>query len=445
MSIVSPDQLLPVSVLDDTTTTKALARHQNNFNLLRVLLAVSVIFSHCYPIMYGPAVYDPIERFLHAQRDAPTDHPIDLGHLAVYGFFVISGYLITMSWQNSSRLGLIRGLGDYGKKRFLRIYPGLLANLLFCAFLVAPFAADNSYTYWHELWQMRTSFIFHTLLGQMKMPNVFNFMPIIHSVNGALWSIELEIRCYFLVAMLGLSVALIGPRLPKRMLSAAPLLLFSVIYIYYALCCSSQMIAVTSLIPVSSSSFPGHLLTKINQSQGIIDRMLLYFLSGMCFYLYRAYVTYRWPFALAALAILLSAIYIVPVIAYMLPIAGAYLLLYVAFLPLHHIPASLERTFPFLAFSAKWFREFGKKTDLSYGLYLYAFPIQQLLIMHYGSYFYKAWSPIGALFVTASIIASGLALLSWHFVEKPSLRLKSVTLPSRLRLATRPQDTGGSA
>lgn len=319
-----------------------------------------------------------------------------------------------MSWQNR------RSLGDYAKKRFLRIYPGLFVTSLVCMFIVGPLGADDAHTYWHDLRAGHLSgalhFFLDLLLLQAAMPPIFTHLPVAGSVNAPLWTIMLEIRCYVLVAVLGTAAALIGRRLPRPLLLSLPLLLFVTIYVVYVLCCTGYLATVVGWVPVNPASHAGHVLAKIGTLQGVVPRMLLYFLSGMCLYLYRAFIPYKWPLALTALAILFASIYGVPLIAYTLPLAGAYLLLFIAF-----VPSPLAT--------------FGTKTDLSYGLYLYAFPVQQLLILHYGPQFYGLRYPVTALFCTALLIASGLALLSWHFVEKPSLRLKKVSLPDRLRFA----------
>ena len=368
---------------------------QNNFNLMRVVLAISVIFSHCYPIKYGLEVLDPTAHFLRDQKDLPMDHAIDLGHLAVYGFFVISGYLVTMSWQRSL------GIWDYLKKRILRIYPGFVIVSLLCALIVGPLAADNTAAYWHQLGTEGLTFFPRLILLDLTVPPVFIHMPVSGAMNGSLWTIPFEFQCYLLVVLLGLASLRASRFIPSNIRRALPATLFAGAYLAYFLYCSGSLAAMPGLLRLNEFSFAGRILTKIGASHGLGSRMYLYFISGMCLYLYRRIIPFRLPLAIVALAALLASIYVLPVIAYVLPLAGSYLLLYIAFLP-------------------SPFSRVGTKHDLSYGLYLYAFPVQQLLV-HY----FDAQLSIAALFFSALIVTAGLAFLSWKFIEAPSLRLKN--------------------
>ena len=368
---------------------------QNNFNLMRVVLAISVIFSHCYPIKYGLEVLDPTAHFLRDQKDLPMDHAIDLGHLAVYGFFVISGYLVTMSWQRSL------GIWDYLKKRILRIYPGFVIVSLFCALIVGPLAADNTAAYWYQLGTEGLSFFPRLILLDLTVPPVFMHMPVSGAMNGSLWTIPFEFQCYLLVVLLGLASLRASRFIPSNIRRVLPAVFLAAAYLTYCLYCSGYLVTLPSLLQLDPSSQIGRIVTKIGASHGLGSRMYLYFISGMCLYLYRRIIPFRLPLAIAALAALLASIYVLPVIAYVLPLAGSYLLLYIAFLP-------------------SPFSRVGTKHDLSYGLYLYAFPVQQLLV-HY----FDAQLSIAALFFSALIVTAGLAFLSWKFIEAPSLRLKN--------------------
>jgi peptidoglycan/LPS O-acetylase OafA/YrhL len=92
----------------------------NNFSSLRLLFASAVIFSHSPSILTGMVTLEP-----HLGRAT-------LGELAVDGFFLISGYLITKSFDHDSNLG------GFFRKRALRIYPAFIINMLLCLFVLAP-------------------------------------------------------------------------------------------------------------------------------------------------------------------------------------------------------------------------------------------------------------------------------------------------------------------
>ena len=129
-------------------------------------------------------------------------------------------------------------------------------------------------------------------------------------------------------------------------------------------------------------------------------RLMTFFLAGMCYYLYREKITCNGRFLwLSVLALTISCI--TNSLSLTLPIFGTYLLFYFAFHPKIHL------------------HRFGRKTDLSYGIYLYAWPIQQLLL----KYFFSALNPI-TLFLCALPLSCAAAYLSWTLVEKPFLKLK---------------------
>ena len=114
----------------------------------------------------------------------------------------------------------------------------------------------------------------------------------------------------------------------------------------------------------------------------------------------RERIAYRPQWAWLALALLVFALWKNRGILAVLPVCGTYLLLYAGLRPVE----PLSRV--------------GAKVDLSYGLYLYAWPIQTLLVWYYRSI--NPW----LMFVLALGMSAGLAWLSWRFVEEPALTLK---------------------
>lgn len=151
-----------------------LVRHSNNFNFLRLLLTVLVLLSHSPELIDGDR---------HREILTSLFHTISFGELAVDGFFLLSGYLITQSWQRTPQLL------NFLKKRILRIYPGFIVATLMCAFVVAPLGASHSnYFAQFNAFQFLKGML---LLSPPVVPPVFISQPY-PFVNGAMWTIAYE-------------------------------------------------------------------------------------------------------------------------------------------------------------------------------------------------------------------------------------------------------------
>jgi len=149
----------------------------NNFSSLRLLFASAVIFSHSPSILTGNELLEP-----HIGR-------VKLGELAVDGFFLVSGYLVTKSFDHD------QNMGDFFSKRILRIYPAFIVNTLICLFVLAPMVTKN----YHLSLQCLPRLLF---LGHPRVDGVFEGMPM-PDLNGPVWTLAYEFRCYILVAVLG--------------------------------------------------------------------------------------------------------------------------------------------------------------------------------------------------------------------------------------------------
>jgi peptidoglycan/LPS O-acetylase OafA/YrhL len=336
---------------------------ENNFDFLRLLLAVIVLQYHSFPCA-GSTTHSFKERLMTFQ--------IGGGWIAVNFFFVISGFLITSSWLRSA------GLADYLRKRFLRIYPGLFVAMLFCAFLIGPLTGASLPGYFSEF---RTYLYFKPLiLGPVEpLPGVLAQVPWKRVVNGSLWTIRFEIFCYLFLAALGLCGLL------RRRICMLVVLAIAII--------ASRSVA-------RDWPHPWKLEVAYLGSLWEAPRFLSYFMAGVCFYLWRDHILSSRVLALCALA-LLCAGYAFGLEAAMLPLCGSYLVFFVAFnqrLPMQRV---------------------GAYGDFSYGVYLYAFPVQQLLVY----WLAVARHPL-VLTAMALPITLLLSLASWKLVEQPFLRRK---------------------
>ncbi|RZJ81729.1 MAG: acyltransferase, partial [Chryseobacterium sp.] len=331
----------------------------NNLNLIRFLAASLVIFSHSYWLT-GHLQDEPLQKLCGMET---------FGSLGVDIFFSISGFLITKS--------LVRQplLGSFVRARVLRIFPGLIASALFCTFVVGPIATSLpliSYikqpAVYDFLWRHGT---LHDLPN--KLPGVFEYNPIPYNVNSPIWTLPAELLLYFMVFLLGAIILIIQRK--QNVLSFLLILSLLLGYFYG--------------IPYSAS----YLLE--------ISWWLISFAGGSICYLLRRYIRLNIVvFLLMFVAFLVMFHFRFRYIKVAFDIVLLYGLLLFAYLPEFQI------------------RRFYKTGDFSYGLYIYALPIQQLMVQKT-----QMTSPI-LNFISSYLIALPVAVASWYFLEKPLLRWK---------------------
>lgn len=344
-----------------------MADRDNNFDFLRFFAAALVVFGHSYGLS-GQADREPLRLF---------SGSYDSADIAVHAFFVMSGFLIAGSWRNS--LSVLH----FAAKRALRIFPALIVSVLFVMLVIGPLATTLSMAEYLGAAQTLAYLTNAALITQFHLPGVFESNPFPHTVNGSLWTLPYEVLMYVTVLTLGLakvfgrSSALIG------------LVLMVAVHFH--------------LIP--SYEMQSDLLHKAT-------RLGMFFYAGVVLYLYRPLMPWNWKLAALLVALnLLSARSDYWELMHVVTLP--YLTLYLAQLRIPTLSG------------------FGKAGDFSYGLYIFSFPIQQLL-MHWtgGQLGLIAFMALG---FTASL---ALAVLSWHLIELPALRLKRY-LPSRPPSAAR--------
>lgn len=164
----------------------------NNFDLLRLLAATAVVFSHSFGLVTqgGRADADPLYRLTNGQ--------MTFGELGVYIFFIASGFLITASLQHAS------SLSSYFIKRLLRIGPGLAFVLLFSMLVIGPLLTTLPLPHYlahpDTLGYLRNLGLF---IAQPGLPGVYADNPLPSMVNGSLWTLKFEVFCYLAVALIG--------------------------------------------------------------------------------------------------------------------------------------------------------------------------------------------------------------------------------------------------
>ena len=159
-----------------------LESHKNNIGLLRLLFASLVIIGHAPEMMDGNRSHEPLTMIFHS---------LSLGELSVDAFFLLSGYLITRSMIGTG------SLSRYLERRVLRIYPAFIVAYLLSVFVLGPFVHAQP---WMELPStfLRLVMLKNPMSYPGQLPGLF--YP---DLNGAMWTISYEFRCYLLIGALG--------------------------------------------------------------------------------------------------------------------------------------------------------------------------------------------------------------------------------------------------
>ncbi|ELB2793008.1 acyltransferase family protein [Aeromonas hydrophila] len=333
----------------------------NNFTLLRLLAALSVLFGHSYALSIGVnGLEDPVSNILIKYWGE------SLPSLAVDLFFVTSGFLVTASYCQRDNLKV------FVESRMLRIFPALIVAVILCVFVVGPISTTTSlFDYFSS--PSTWSYLRHNIILlngiQFDLPSVFMSNPYPMSVNGSLWTLPIELWMYIFVAFLGFSRVLM-----TRATYNLTLLVSILTYIY------------------GGNEF------LIFHDLRTAQLGLLFFFGGF-FYINREAIPFS-PIVLVGLGFIT---YLAKDSSSVLLFKGvffSYLVLILALHPKLRLPS------------------IDKHGDISYGLYIYAFPIQQLIAL-----FITGITPL-YMFILSSVITFSLAIISWRLIEKPALSLK---------------------
>ncbi len=339
------------------------ARDRNNhFNLIRLTAAFAVLVFHSGVILGVDPVWDP-----HSHG-----YDISVGGIAVDAFFVVSGFLVTRSL-------LSRGsVAKFGVARFLRIFPGLWVMLLLTVFgLGLAMTSLSPQAYVASSMVYEYLFRCGTIITGMRyfLPGVFEGSHPNPGFNISLWTLQLELLLYLLLWFLW-AIFLIVPT--YRSMAFRIMVMF---------------VAIAAFTDVSTDEMR-------DQVASVPMRHIYMFFAGSAILVFGDKI----PVSIKAIPALLAVLLVsladrhLAIVAYLLSMP--FLILNLAYAP---------------GRMALRFNSFG---DFSYGVYIYAYPIQQTLAS------LKPDLSFGGLTLISAVLTLGIAVLSWRFVEKPFLARK---------------------
>jgi peptidoglycan/LPS O-acetylase OafA/YrhL len=334
-------------------------RENNNFDFIRLSMA-SLVWSHSFALYFGTEDREPLSRLLHGDYNS--------GNIGVMVFFIISGFLVTRSFIAT------KSVKRYMEKRIRRIYPGYLVATSICAFVVIPLYSSISDLSALEV--AKTVGANLILRRQFPPSSAFTTNPFGGEIYGSLWSIPFEFWCYIGVVLLGVMLLL----KPRRFLIA-----LTVVVIF-----GRVVLDLLDKKPV------GGVIGLVIGWPYVWFVILPIFLLGMLANCYQQVLPRSRALLFILAAIVVGASRLSPHLTHIVAApALAYATFYVAFsrsISVHRAAAC---------------------GDFSYGTYLYAFPIQQMLFASWGD---------ALNFAGYFALSLGLSLLagvgSWHLVEK---------------------------
>jgi peptidoglycan/LPS O-acetylase OafA/YrhL len=344
--------------------------HANNIGVLRLLFASLVIIGHAPEMVDGDRGREPLISLFHT---------VSLGELSVDAFFLLSGYLITASFRSST------GLGSFLRRRVLRIFPGFVVAYALCVAVLCPITGGDP-----TVKPLEALLRLVTLQPPMDYPGQLAGVRHYPLLNGAVWTIAYEFRCYLLTAALG-CLGLFRDRRVILWLTAAVLACTVLASMPFA-----WRIRTVEVDPLTRTLLGAPMASL---------RFVSIYLVGSCFQLFSTEIRPRLTPAIAAGSAVLAA-----ATMYRTPpgIAEAGLVIFggcaLFWLALTARLGSVQRI------NHTW--------DVSYGTYLYGWPVAMAVLW--------VWPSVDPWTLAAIVLPSAMACgaVSWWMVECPAKALR---------------------
>jgi peptidoglycan/LPS O-acetylase OafA/YrhL len=340
------------------------------FDFVRLALASGVVVWHCFPLTTGHTrLIDETALWFLLSAMVPM-------------FFVVSGFLITASAQRLT-------VRPYLLNRAARIFPALIGVVLLSAFVIGPLFTSLPLADYFSDPLLRRYLLNAVGLISYELPGLFHANPFPRVVNGSLWTVPYELICYGMMA---------------------GLMMLGLVRKWWVLC--GLFLGLTA-IGFARWLIPAELLpdlaARLLQSQRLASgaKIVPYFLLGALLYEMRAKIP-----MLGWLAVASAAWFVIVGVGGEPEWRKSPLFWLVSGPPLAYLTiwAGLTRL-PALNI-------LGRGNDYSYGIYLCHFPILQLLVLQFGI---REW---WLLALVSAPVVLGAAMLSWHGLEKPIMRLR---------------------
>lgn len=350
-----------------------LESRDNNFNLIRFIAAFGVLFSHSFSLAIGSSDTEPFKQLF----------GMSFGQIAVDIFFISSGFLIANS------LFIKKDLANFFWARFLRIYPGLFIAVLFCVFFVGLYFTSYPLKQYLMNPEIYIFIAKNTVLffgEEPSLPGVFESLPWSGVVNGSLWTLPFEVRAYCLLVVASITIyrlitwskGLLSERLLYLLIPLMGMIIYIVDHFYI-------------FLPISYFSSEDFRLYS------------LFFIGTAC-YIFKDNVILSKRFFYTILFFLLISAIHTDIFFIVYNVTIFYVIFYIAYIPKGRI------------------RKFNQYGDYSYGVYIYAWPVQQSVI---------ALIPginVVELCFYSFVVTILLSYFSWHCIEKKALKLKGKVL-----------------